>query len=175
MQRTTTELPLLHAAHNAYEIQTSDIFRLLLAYGADITARTEFGYTVLMEVLNYSGAKLKIMMDMINALIDKGANPLDTRPDGSTALALAACGDAPEVVNLLIDKGDNVNRRDEESRTPLLWACCRAGSVSVVKALLDRGADIKVKDKDDQSALAMASESGRMEIVSLLLTGGSRS
>ena len=164
--------PLLHAAQAACETQASDVFRLLLARGADITVRTNYGHTVLMQVLGFSGTKPDTEMDMVQALIEKGANLLEKDPHGDTALALAACGRAPEIVKLLLDHGDDVNGVDEYGLTPLLWACSRQASTSVIKALLERGADAKVKDKEGQSALAMASERGRPEVIRLLLDRG---
>jgi len=45
----------------------------------------------------------------------------------------------------LLDRGAELEAKDTDSRTPLLWATER-GHEAVVKLLLDKGAELKTKD-----------------------------
>ena len=55
--------------------------------------------------------------------------------------------------------------------TALIWASSR-GHRETASLLLDRGADINLKNNDGETALMEASSSGHTEIVSLLLDRG---
>ena len=62
--------------------------------------------------------------------------------DGRTALHAASAGGAAEMVRYLIEGGANVNARTKQQQTPLHLA----GSVEAAQALLEGGADPKLKD-----------------------------
>ena len=51
-----------------------------------------------------------------------------------------------------------------------LWAASKEGHAKVVKLLLEKGADVNVKDTtNDETALWIASKEGHEEVVKLLL------
>jgi ankyrin repeat protein len=72
-------------------------FFYLLAHGADPNARSKRGYTVLMFVQQAE----KEEQAMTQALIDRGANPLEKAPDGTDALSLARQKGNTQTVELL--------------------------------------------------------------------------
>jgi uncharacterized protein len=75
-----------------------------------------------------------------------------------------------EKVSTLIDKEANVNYLEESSnRTPLMYAA-ENGYASIVKTLLDSGADVKKLDIHSITALIYASFNGYEDIVKLLVT-----
>ncbi|KAK6361999.1 hypothetical protein TWF730_005703 [Orbilia blumenaviensis] len=53
-------------------------------------------------------------------------------------------------------------------RTPLLCAA-KSGHPGVVQALLDKGADTKVKDKSNQTALSLIAGKKGFEVIAKLL------
>ena len=59
-------------------------------------------------------------------------------------------------------------------RTPLMIAAAKSGntSIEIAKYLIDSGADVSYVSKDGKSALVIASESGRYEMVKLLVEYG---
>ena len=59
---------------------------------------------------------------------------------------MLACGASRlDTVTLLLDKGAALETRDTNLWTALIWAA-RAGSAEIMVHLLDRGADIEVKN-----------------------------
>ena len=84
--------------------------------------------------------------EVVRLLLDNGANPNAQNDDGGTALMYAI--DDAEKTRLLLEHGVNPNLRSGEGRTALLIAVGRAGSYSVVKLLLEKGADAKLRLPD---------------------------
>ena len=50
-------------------------------------------------------------------------------------------------IEALLDKGADINTKDDDSLTPLIWAA-EYGHIDIVQKLLNRGADIKIKGPD---------------------------
>ena len=84
-----------------------------------------------------------------------------------------------EIVKRLIEEGTNVNETVHDGwcpssspqRTPLMVACDK-GFTEIVSLLVDKGADVNVKDKWKRTALMFACQKGYIEIVSILLCKG---
>lgn len=60
------------------------------------------------------------------------------------------------VVKLFIEAGMNVNEKDSNGRTALMYASQKMGHASTVQLLLDHGANVNEKDKDGVTALMSA-------------------
>ena len=169
--------------------------KTLLDSGADVNARSGNGWTALMlAVANHSRP------EKVKALLNAGAD-VDVRNDlGETALSLAiGNGSGPEViaalvrggadgtgalmnavrnnpvlpvVTALIQGGVDVNRKDEHSMTPLMWAVAN-NAPETVKALLDGGADVSVSNDMGESALSLAMGNGsEPAVIAALVRGG---
>lgn len=82
----------------------------------------------------------------------------------------SAKGDLTEVKGLL-DQGTNVNAREEEDETPLMYAAVE-GRTEVVGLLLDRGASLNAVSVNNETALVRAVGMNRYETVALLLNRG---
>ena len=83
-------------------------------------------------------------------------------------LALFAHQGFEEMVALLMDFGADVNGRNADGITPLMFACQR-GQSEVTRTLVQHGAVVNAIDNDDKSALVYAAEHGHLEIVELLV------
>lgn len=78
-------------------------------------------------------------------------------------------GDLVSIRRLVEKEGALVQAKDEKSgRTPLMLASCM-GNVDVVHFLLERGADVKAKDREGWTALMYAASEGHLEIAKLLV------
>ncbi len=73
-----------------------------------------------------------------------------------------------EMVALLIEFGANVNARNADGMTPLMFACAK-GQGEVVRLLIQAGAPVNSVDSLDKSGLVYAAENGHLEIIELLV------
>ncbi|KAI0080300.1 ankyrin [Panus rudis PR-1116 ss-1] len=88
--------------------------------------------------------------------------------EGNSIHGFAIAGDTEHLKTYLqTHPNADVNKRDEYGYTPLHLACDR-GHLSVVKLLLEHGADRSIKDPDDLTALELASIAEHDEIVAAL-------
>lgn len=88
-------------------------------------------------------------------------------PEGSLHQA-ARSGSTTQVAVLLM-LGADINKRDEQGMTPLMWAAWEQHP-AVARQLLDRGADVHQKGNDGETALMKAAYRGNLDIVTRLLT-----
>src|SRR5688572_26154698 len=107
----------------------------------------------------------------VKLLLERGANPNATSSTGATALMWAVTD--LEKVRLLVERGANVNARSTNlGRTALLIAAGYPGSVPVLSYLLDKGADLRAKDRNGEHAFGFAVGSADIEVVRFLVERG---
>ena len=101
-----------------------------------------------------------------------GADPSEEVQDGMTALHVAGFLGADKVIPLYIRNGAPINKQDKEGRTALHLAAY-AGNTSSVAALMDGGADEKVRETTNgMTPLHLAAVQGHAEAVQMLLDKG---
>ena len=159
--------PLCLALENPQE----GMIRALLDAGADPKADC-FGRTAL------AAANAMRNLEIVRLLVAHGA---DAAADHSAALTEAARSGDAKNVQFLLDHGADANAVEEAGRgdsadiihlTPLK-AAAGAGSVDVLKLLLDRSAKVDFRGKNDDAALHLAAAGkGRAAAVGLLLDRG---
>jgi ankyrin repeat protein len=115
-------------------------------------------------------ATLFASADTVDLLLKHGADP--NRADASGATALMWAVPDVEKVRLLLAHGANVNARSATERTPLLVAAAYPRTVDLLRLLLDRGADLRAKDRAGADALALAVRSADVEVVRFLVEKG---
>lgn len=161
----------------AAAIRRGDIAAMSAALkaGANPDATDVDGTPALMNAALYSKAAA------LRLLLEHGANPNATDRTGATALIWAAAD--PEKALLLIERGADVNVRSRPGRTALMTAASAAGGARVVKALLEKGAQVDARDEIDPmpilftgggrgTALIEAARVGDAESIRLLVSKG---
>ena len=86
-------------------------------------------------------------------------------------LNAAAYGNTDEV-RVMLDSGIDVNVRNEGSRETALMTAAGGGNIDTVKLLVERGADVGAKSFEGGTALLVAIEQRRDEVVEYLLSHG---
>ncbi len=151
------ETALMYAARRG----NIPLVHILLDAKAQVNAKDAVGDTA----LHFAARRGRI--EVMELLLAAGADPTaqDSRFLG-TPLHHAAIGGQPDAVRCLLKHGCPANLRDENGDTPLHLAVIgRSNDViiaSVIKALLDAGADINEPDSTDgQTPLMWAAEDAK--------------
>jgi len=71
-------------------------------------------------------------------------------------------------VRALAEKGANVNAKDSDGATALIWAAY-FGNIDVVWVLIEKGADVNASNNKKQTALHLAADKGHTNIARLLV------
>ena len=112
----------------------------------------------------------------LKKLLDRGLNPNEKTPRGTTLLMLAARD--MEKVKLLIERGADVNARAETGITPLMIAARFRGNTETVRLMLKKGArpnaDKGVEVRNDATAMFYALQVGDLQTVGVLVDAGAR-
>ena len=87
-------------------------------------------------------------------------------------LAARATPDA-NLVRLLIESGANVNAKNGDHETALMYAASK-GQVEVVELLIKNGADVNATNANGQTAMVMAAAKAHTAVVRMLKDTGAR-
>ncbi len=149
----------------------NEIIELLLNKGTDVNVVDEgsdgMGDSPLLIAIRNA-----LPIDIIKALVEKGANVNYKNQEGDTPLIESVFDNASiEVVDFLIEKGADVNAQNEEGNTPLLAASMN-GYTEIARSLIENGADLNLQSQGGETALIYASLHGNLELAALLLEKG---
>ena len=152
---------LITAARNG-DLRT---VQALVANGANVNARTSFGYSAL------SGAATKGHTEVVRFLLDKGVSVNERLRGGTNALGEASFWGHLGTVRLLLARGANPNMQKDNGYTPLISAAMN-GHLPIVKLLIERGADVNARSQTGSTALHAAAVPGQTAVIDLLLKHG---
>jgi uncharacterized protein len=123
-----------------YDNDLAQVARLIAA-GADVNARNDYGATPLSE------AAVVGNVEVIRKLLAAGADVEAANDDGQTALMIIARTSNVEAASLLLKRGAKVDAREAwRGQTALMWAAAE-GQPAMVKLLVARGADVNARSK----------------------------
>ena len=111
-------------------------------------------------------------------LIKNGADvnkKIEMDPDGnigSTPLHLACTYFSEKIIFLLLDNGAICNTAKNDGRTPLHLAALKDKNGTVIRRMINAGADVNAKDKYGWTPLSCASRNGHLDVVIALMGAG---
>ena len=131
-----------------------ELMEALLAKKAKADVRNELGSTPLTEAVKLGDARL------VKMLLDAGSGPEGANDDGQSALMLAIKNGDLTVVQMLVNAGANVNTVEKvQEQTPLMWAAsANQNAEEMVKLLISKGANVKIRAKSMDWPAQMTSE-----------------
>ena len=144
------------------------MIRLLIDRGADPNISGRKGLRPLAAAA-YNGSA-----GSVELLLKHGADPNALDDDGKSAMVYAAGRAYAPVVELLIAAGVDVNRRYAHGLTALMWAAGHDASAGVddveatLKALIDHGAALDLKDDRGNTAADIARALGHERATKVL-------
>ncbi|KTG04220.1 hypothetical protein cypCar_00032063 [Cyprinus carpio] len=154
------------ALHAAAQRGLLEVCYLLIQAGAKVDAQDKTLRTPLLEAI------VNNHVEVVKYLIQSGACVYHAEEDGSTGLHHAAKLGNLEVLMLLLSTGQvDLNAQDSGGWTPIIWAA-EHRHIDVIRALLNRGADVTLRDKEMNVCLHWASFAGSAEIAELVLNAG---
>jgi ankyrin repeat protein len=162
-----------------------DAALLLMQRGANTTDLLQSGYHY--HLLNI--AAMHNCVKVMAHVFLKGATEASTSFEGSTALHGAVIAGSLEAATFLLDYGFNIEARDHGAGwTPLMFACSGmiddyangriwtwsvlSKPTTLIKLLLQRGADINAVGRDKMTPLRVAIHFKKFDVLRLLLEYG---
>lgn len=126
-----------------------EFFEYLESLGLKPTATTKAGENVLHFVVRRPNQK-----EIIEHFLAKGVNVNQADEEGNTPFIFAAASNRDlATLGLLASKVSNINQTNNKGESALSLAV-KGNSPEVVKFLIEKGADVKVTNKDGENLLA---------------------
>jgi ankyrin repeat protein len=134
-----------------------------LSNGGNPNAQEDNGESVICFAMRY-----RCDPEILELLIENGADIHHVDKEGVSVFDVAVTYNNLSIINLLLESGFDVNVPTRKSGfTPLMGAVCY-GRIEVVKKLLEKNADIVVRDNHGFSALDYARKMNKKSIFALL-------
>lgn len=134
----------------------------LLSNGADPNTQDGRGWCPLMWA-SAEGHK-----EVVDLLLEHGADPNVVNYLGRSAIMYASNYGFCDIAKVLLEKGVIPNPSREFTDHPPLSAAADKGHLEVVKLLVEHGANVKHKGKDNKTALDISMEAGHGEVAKYL-------
>jgi uncharacterized protein len=144
----------------------------LIERGADVKLTGRSGISPVAAAA-YAGSDA-----IVETLLAHGADERAPDDTGKPPVVYAAARARLDIVKRLLNRNIDINTRYQHDLTLLMWASGadeevpEAEAIKVVAYLVDAGARIDDRDARGRTALMIAAEGGRAEVVALLLARG---
>lgn len=147
-----------------------EIVQLLVKYGADLNIAIK-DKTPLSSIQRGG----KNSLEIADFLLSSGANPHFSVGMLGTTNVMHIVSKIPELIPLLIKHKINLDIKDKNGRTALMYLCAEPGDhFLVLRELLKGKPKLDVQDNLEQTAIMIASQLGNLNIVNELLHAGAR-
>ncbi|XP_029513854.2 histone-lysine N-methyltransferase EHMT2-like isoform X3 [Oncorhynchus nerka] len=154
------------ALHVAAQRGLLEVCYMLVQAGAKLDIQDKSMRTPLLEAI------VNNHVEVTRYLVQSGACVYHIEEDGYTGLHHAAKLGSLDIVTLLLETGQvDINAQDSGGWTPIIWAA-EHKHIKVIRALLHRGADVTLKDKEMNACLHWASFAGCVTIAEMVLNAG---
>ena len=155
--------------HYAAKKGNLDVLKLLKASGANIHAQrhTGNGQNSIMSALNGSGD-----CDIVSWLIEQGVDVNYCDRDGFTAVHYAAQKGKVAALKLLKESGANIHVQNKDGCSAIMSVSAGTGDCDTLRWLIREGIDVNHCHKDGHTALHIAAEEGKLDVLRLLTAGG---
>lgn len=148
--------------HNAAITGSAEIAELLISKGADINSENLLLNAPLHESLINGKNEVAIL------LIEKGCELQKQNSEEKAPVHYAARYNCLPVLKILISKKVDLEVREKNrNQTPLLYLALRTDYAEAAKMLIEGGADVNARDRDDATALDYAIHDGRSNLIKL--------
>jgi ankyrin repeat protein len=107
------------------------------------------------------------------ALKIKRELPAGMRAELSKSLLLAVSKGEYETVKLLAENGADLNSRDKDGWTPLMWSV-HCGQDNITVYLIKKGADLDMVDNEGSTALMLAIKNSCFDAAAMMVEKGAR-
>ena len=155
------ETPLVLASHN----ENVDAVNMLLKVGAD--TNISFNDTCLHHVLRRRCSK-----EMLQAIINHGAEINATDTNGRTALMIACAKGNSDAINTLLEAGADPKITDADGETCLYYAVDGCCSKEVLQIIINHGADVNATNTNNVTALMTAYKKSNADAICVFLNAG---
>ena len=156
------------ALHQAALYGKLETVRLLVNQGANVNLHDLFAsYTPLH--LAAAHANRQIVMEICAILLTAGADVNAQTKWGTTPLWSAAVAGRIELLEFLLSRGAELDVRDTEGRTPLIFIVKHPFHPDMLSFLLTRGIDVNAQDVNGRTALMYAAEAANEKLINILL------
>lgn len=149
----------------AVETQEPQLVELLLQKGAAVDIANSNRFTPIIQACRYGNSTI------INALLDKGANPNATIEDGTSAFQLCAGSASSIDLATMVNLGANISTPNKYGQTPLMFAA-NFGKTENLKYLVNQGAKINQQTQEGYSPLFFAIKSHNLDTVNAAIDHG---
>ena len=150
---------------------SKDTIQAVIDYGADVNAVNKDNVTALMIACE------KGNIDVINVLLQTGADPNIKNCEGAAVLHYAAKGGCSkngnvDAIHALLSVGAHHNLTDTFGLTCLHYAAVGCCNRETLQTIVDLSADVNARNKNDKTALMIACEKGNVVAIHELLQAG---
>ena len=124
-----------------------------------------YGHTCL-----YTAVQQECCNELLQAIVDHGANVNATNKRNQTALTLACVFKNEGAINMLLNAGSDPNIADDKYgeislHKAVAQECCK----EVLQAIIDHGVDVNATNKKNETALLKACRRKNEDVINVLL------